>query len=70
MSKKRLRKQQTERLAAAGYVKTRNPIAYDHAHGPHIKGGIQGGDDRALLRRDRRRARQAARQEESAAGDF
>jgi hypothetical protein len=69
MSKKRLRKQQTDRLAAAGYVKTRNPIAYDHAHGPHIKGGIQGGDDRAQLRRDRRQARQEARREEGDAGD-
>jgi hypothetical protein len=65
MSKKRLRKQQTERLAAAGYVKTRNPIAYDHAHGPHIKGGIQGGDDRTQHRRDRRQARQEARREEA-----
>jgi hypothetical protein len=67
MSKKRLRKQQAERLAAAGYVKTRNPLAYDHAHGPHIKGGIQGGDDRTQLRRARREGRQQARREEAEA---
>ncbi|HEY3396102.1 MAG TPA: hypothetical protein VGM19_00435 [Armatimonadota bacterium] len=62
MSKKRLRKQQKERLATAGYVKTRNPIAYDHAHGAHIKGGVQGGDDRAQNRRERRQAREESRQ--------
>jgi hypothetical protein len=61
MSKKRLRKQQAERWAAAGYVKTRNPLAYDHAHGPRIKGGPHGGDSRARNRRERRRARQQAR---------
>ena len=69
MSKKRLRKQKDDRLAAAGYIKTRNPIAYDHAHGARIKGGIQGGDEQAQHRRERREARQEARGEEGEAGD-
>jgi hypothetical protein len=63
MSKKRLRNRKAERLSAAGYVTARNPIAYDHAHGAHIKGGVQGGDSRTQNRRERRRARREARVE-------
>lgn len=61
MSKKRLRKRKAER-PAAGYVKTRDPIAYDHAHGPRIKGGVHGGDSRAQRRRERREGKREARQ--------
>ena len=61
MRKHRTRQRKAKRLTEAGYVKTRNPIAYDHAHGPRIKGGLQGGDSRTQNRRERRRAREESR---------
>ena len=66
MSKKRARRNKEakrKRLAAAGYIKARDPIAYDHAHGPRIKGGPQGGSKREQLRRERKAAKQSMRED-------